>query len=85
MWPLLTALEEKENAGTILPTIQARGIPEALKLDSNQTMGADWYRLNLLKAFKTKGAADVENFLKQNQELPITITGLCLRSLEMDN
>jgi hypothetical protein len=51
----------------ILPTIQARGIPEALKLDSDQTMGADRYRLNLLKTFKTNGAADVEHFLKKNQ------------------
>lgn len=56
-----------KSLATILPTIQARGIPEALKLDSDQTMGADRYRLNLLKAFKTKGAADVENYLKQNQ------------------
>ena len=63
--------QEYSRAGnsltTILPTIQASGIPEALKLDSDQTMGADRYRLNLLKAFKTKGAADVENYLKQNQ------------------
>ena len=56
-----------KSLATILPTIQGRGIPEALKLDSDQTMGADRYRLNLLKTFKTKGAADVENFLKQNQ------------------
>jgi hypothetical protein len=55
------------SLAAVLPTIQARGIPEALKLDSDQTMGADRYRLNLLKTFKTKGAADVENFLKQNQ------------------
>jgi hypothetical protein len=53
-----------KSLATILPTIQASGIPESLKLDSFQTMGADRYRLSLLKTFKTKGAADVENFLK---------------------
>lgn len=56
-----------KSLATILPTIQSAGIPEALKLDADQTMGADRYRLNLVKAFKTKGAADVENYLKQNQ------------------
>lgn len=55
------------SLAVILPTIQTRGIPQTLKLDSDQTMGADRYRLNLLKTFKTKGAADVENFLKKNQ------------------
>ena len=63
--------QEYSRAGksltAIFPTIQAPGIPETLKLDSDQTMGADRYRLNLLKTFKSKGAADVENFLKQNQ------------------
>ena len=56
-----------KSLAAILPTIQAPGIPEALKLDADQTMGADRYRLNLLKTFKTKGAADVENYLKQSQ------------------
>lgn len=56
-----------KSLAAIFPTIQAPGIPEALKLDSDQTMGADRYRLNLLKTLKTKGAADVENYLKQNQ------------------
>lgn len=56
-----------KSLAAIFPTIQVRGIPEALKLDSDQTMGADRYRLSLLKTFKTKGAADVENYLKQNQ------------------
>jgi hypothetical protein len=56
-----------KSLATILPTIQAPGVPGALKLDADQTMGADRYRLNLLKTFKTKGAADVENYLKQTQ------------------
>ncbi len=56
-----------KSLATILPTIQDSGIPESLKLDSFQTMGANRYRLSLLKTFKTKGAADVENLLKENQ------------------
>ena len=56
-----------KSLATIFPKIQAPGIPEALKLDSDQLMGADRYRLNLLKTLKTKGAADVENYLKQDQ------------------
>jgi hypothetical protein len=63
--------EQYSRAGnslaTILSTIQASGIPEALKLDSDQTMGAERYRLSLLRTFRTKGAADVESHLKQNQ------------------
>lgn len=63
--------QEYSRAGksltAIFPTLQTPGIPEALKLNADQTMGADRYRLNLLKTFKTKGAADVENYLKQNQ------------------
>ena len=56
-----------KSLATILPTIQDSGIPESLKLDSFQTMGANRYRLSLLKTFKTRGAADVENLLKENQ------------------
>jgi hypothetical protein len=49
----------------ILPAIQSRSIPEALKLDSDQKMGADRYRLYLLTTFQRKGAADIENYLKE--------------------
>lgn len=63
--------EEYSRAGksltTIFPLIQAPNIPEALKLDSDQTMGADRYRLHLLSTFRKKGAAEVENYFKQNQ------------------
>lgn len=62
-------VQEYSRAGkslaTILPVIETPSIPEELKLDSDQTMGADRYRLQLLKTFKTKGAADVENFLNR--------------------
>lgn len=50
---------------TIIPEIQRPSIPENLKLDSDQTMGAHRYRLYLLNTFQRKGAADVERYLKQ--------------------
>jgi hypothetical protein len=63
--------QEYSRAGksltTVFPLIQTRGIPEGLKLDDDQTMGADRYRLHVLKTLQTKGAADVESYLKQNQ------------------
>lgn len=62
--------QEYSRAGkaltTILPAIQTRSIPDGLKLDSDQTMGADRYRLHLLTTFQRKGAADVESYLKTN-------------------
>jgi hypothetical protein len=54
-----------KSLATILPVIEKTGVPEELKLDSDQTMGADRYRLQLLKTFKTKGAADVESYLNK--------------------
>jgi hypothetical protein len=62
-------VQEYSRAGktlaTILPVIETPSIPEELKLDSDQTMGADRYRLQLLKTLKTKGAADVESYLNR--------------------
>lgn len=61
--------QEYSRAGkslvTILPVIETHNLPEELKLDLDQTVGADRYRLHLLKTFKTKGAADVENYLNR--------------------
>jgi hypothetical protein len=54
-----------KTLATILPVIETPSIPEELKLDSDQTMGADRYRLQLLKTLKTKGAADVESYLNR--------------------
>ena len=54
-----------ESLVTIIPLIQTPQIPEELKLDSDQTMGATRYRLYLLNTFQRKGAADVESYLKQ--------------------
>lgn len=63
--------QEYSRAGqsltTIFPLIQAPSVPEGLKLDSDQTMGADRYRLQLLSTFRKKGAADIESYLRQNQ------------------
>lgn len=56
-----------KSLASILPVIEAPSIPEALRTDSDYSMGADRYRLNLLRTLKTKGAAEVENYLKQNQ------------------
>jgi hypothetical protein len=56
-----------KSLAPIFPLIQERGIPEGLKLDDDQTMGADRYRLHVVKTLQTKGAADVESYLKQNK------------------
>ena len=50
---------------TILPAIEAHNMPEELRLDQDQAMGADRYRLQLLTTLKTKGAADIENYLNR--------------------
>jgi hypothetical protein len=54
-----------KSLATILPLIQTPRIPEEVKLNLDQTMGADRYRLHLLSTFQKRGAADVENYLKQ--------------------
>lgn len=52
---------------TIIPLIQTPQLPEELKLDQNQTIGATRYRIYLLNTFHKKGAADIENCLKQTK------------------
>lgn len=54
-----------KSLATILPVIETHNIPEELKLGLDQSTGADRYRLQLLMTFKTKGAADVENYLNR--------------------
>lgn len=54
-----------KSLATILPVIENHHIPEELKLDADQTMGADRYRLQLLTTLRTKGAADVEGYLNR--------------------
>jgi hypothetical protein len=56
-----------QSLASILPLIQTSRIPEELKLNLDQTMGADRYRLHLLRTFQKKGAADVESYLKQTK------------------
>lgn len=49
---------------TILPLLQEPRVPEELKLNLDETLGADRYRLHLLKTLQTKGAEDVERYFK---------------------
>jgi hypothetical protein len=64
-WLAQVYLRAGKSLVTILPVLETYNIPEELKLDLDQTTGADRYRLQLLKTFKTKGAADVENYLNK--------------------
>lgn len=54
-----------KSLATILPAIETHTIPEVLKLNPDQMMGADRYRLQLLTTLRTKGAADVEVYLNR--------------------
>ena len=54
-----------KSLASILPLIQTTRIPDELKLNLDQTMGADRYRLHLLSTLQKRGAADVESYLKQ--------------------
>lgn len=56
-----------KSLATILPLMQGASVPEELKLSLDQTLGADRYRLYLLKTLQTKGAADVERYFRENQ------------------
>ena len=56
-----------KSLAAILPLMQAPTVPEELKLSLDQTLGADRYRLHLLKTLQTKGAGGVELFFKQDQ------------------
>jgi len=56
-----------KSLAILLPIIQTPRIPEELKLNLDQTIGADRYRLHLLTTLQKKGAADVESYLKQSK------------------
>jgi|SRR5687767_1627312 len=54
-----------ESLSNILPLLESRDAYPVLQLtDINLTLGADRYRLHLLKTLQTKGAREVERFLK---------------------
>lgn len=55
-----------KSLATILPLMQAPGVSQELKLSLDQTLGADRYRIYLLKTLQTKGAPDAEKLLQQN-------------------
>lgn len=54
----------------IVPLLQSSDVFKELKLDLNQVLGADRYRLYLIQTLQTKGAADVESYFKQNPPKP---------------
>lgn len=56
-----------KSLATIFPLMQARGVPDEIKLNSDETMGADSYRLHLLRTLQTRGAADVERYFRPDQ------------------
>lgn len=56
-----------KSLATVLPLMRSAGVPEELKLNLDQTLGADRYRLHLLKTLQAKGAMDVERYFTQNQ------------------
>jgi hypothetical protein len=60
-------LHNRKSLPMTLPLIEQRAIPEQLKLNLDQTLGADRYRLFLLKTFQTKGANDVADLLSRQQ------------------
>lgn len=67
-----TWLRQKYSRGgkslaVILPVMQAPGVPQELKLELDQTLGADRYRLYLLNTLQTRGAAEVERYFKPDQ------------------
>lgn len=54
-----------KSLATILPALETHNLPEGLKLDPDQTVGADRYRLHFLSTLRTKGAAEVEGYLNR--------------------
>lgn len=56
-----------KSLALIFPLMQEPRVPDELKLNSDQILGADSYRLHLLRTFQTRGAAEVEKYLGQNR------------------
>ena len=49
---------------TIVPLLEQETKLDQLKLTQSESVGADRYRLYLLKTFRTKGAAEIERYIK---------------------
>lgn len=49
---------------TVVPFLEENANSEQLKLTQDETIGADRYRRFLLKTLRTKGAAEVERYIK---------------------
>jgi hypothetical protein len=48
---------------TVVPLLEQERLDQ-LKLTESESVGADRYRLNLLKTFRTKGGAELERYIK---------------------
>jgi hypothetical protein len=65
-WLVQRYNQSGKSLATILPLLQGRSAQEELGLtDINQSLGADRYRLHLLKTLQTRGPADVEKYVKR--------------------
>ncbi len=51
---------------TVVPLLENINLQE-LKLEENESAGADRYRRYLLKTFRTKGAAEIERYIKPKE------------------
>jgi hypothetical protein len=67
-WLTHKYLRAGKSLTTILPLMQSSGAPEELKFNLDQILGADRYRLYILKTLQTKGAADVEQVLERRND-----------------
>jgi len=53
---------------TVVPLLEENPNPEQLKLTEDEILGADRYRRYLLKTLRTKGAAEVEKYIKLKEQ-----------------
>jgi hypothetical protein len=57
--------ESGKSMSIVLPLLRQVDNPEELKLNVDEILGASSYRNHLLKTLQTKGAGEVEKYLKQ--------------------
>ena len=59
-----TFSEAGQSLVTVIPLLEEQSYPDELKLSLNENSGADRYRRYLLKTLRTRGAAEVEKFIR---------------------
>ena len=59
-----TFSEAGQSLVTVVPLLEEQTYPAELKLSSDENLGADQYRRDLLKTLRTKGAVEVEKVLR---------------------